>query len=227
MIPSEAVWEPFDNGVELLLGYIGSPTWNKVLQSVPWELRDDLYEGRDPELSSHVLASGAVFDWQGVVYEGSELPFDIRVCEDVFSNNPRFRRDVWDRAKEIGLDQSRAKYGDAENVAEYVRWHLSYGDFSQDKLHVKIARGELKGYRIIDLKPEITSRQEDIYDAYVQLTQTREAGMSAPTRIKLSDIIEYAEHGLTSVPKDVLVPAILAADNAFQEWWQQTHQTSQ
>ena len=217
----EASWEQFESNVELLLGFEGSPTWNKTLQKIPWELREDYEEGVEPDLTSYVLAYGAVFDWSGLAIDGEEIEFNHEAAYHVFRRIDWLRKDALERVRQIGRDVHNAKYGDAEIVAEYVKWELSYREMSDNQVRMKIKRGPLAGYALIDLKPELNSRQEVLLSAYQHLTMTRNGGMSGPLKMTVPEIIDAAESGIFSVPADVLVAVVSAADQSYLKWYQE------
>jgi len=217
----EAAWESFDQDVEILLGYEGSPTWNKTLQQVQWDLREDFEEGVDTDLTSYVLVYGAVFDWKGLSIEGEEIEFSKESAFEIFRRIDWLRKDVWKRAIQLGRDIRNSKYDDANNVAEYVKWELSYQDMSDRQRNMKIRRGELAGYRISDLKPELSARQEVLLAAYQHLTMTRNGGMSGPLKMTVPEIVQAAESGIYSVPADVLVTTVAAADQMYLKWYQE------
>lgn len=226
LFQSEATWESFRQNVHILLGYEGSPSWNLAVQEIPWELREDFEEGVDPELTAWVLARGAMFDWRGVGDQG-ELEYNVDLAQRLLIKSPNFRRDVWERVKDRGRDLAKTKYEDAEIVSEFVHWELSYRDVSEAVVNRPMKRGPFKGYRLIELKPELNNRQEQLLRAFNELNMFRQAGMSGPAKIELSDILDYSRSGICSIPPDILVTVVTAADNAYLKWWQENKQTSQ
>lgn len=213
----EFSWEELDLSHSVYVGYEGSPTWNRVVSAIPWDRREDFEEGLDTELVSWVISHGGLADWRGF---GER--FSKPLAHKVLNESPKLREAIWDILKTRGDDVKIAINEDADAVAEFVKWQVSYHDMDERQKSRVFKKGKLADFCVNDLKPELNNRQHILLEAFNWLALSRGVGMNGPEKISISAIKAYAE--TSSIPPSVLVPVIISADNSYINWWHRNKQ---
>jgi len=97
----EGVWHTLAPGVCVCVARWNNPLFQRALEDELEERSDGLDEDEDRAVMARVLAQTILTDWQGIVFEGEELPYSPANAEKVLAD-PRmrdFRLEVTKRAQ--------------------------------------------------------------------------------------------------------------------------------